>query len=66
MHTEDIQRLNNIEQIARDRKAVEATQASLISDIKRNIMRISIEPSEQSNDKLERILNYIIDEKSSS
>lgn len=63
MHTEDIQRLNNMEQLVTDRKAVEDTQARLISNIKRNIMRISSMPSKESNDKLEKILNYIIDEK---
>lgn len=63
MHTEDIQRLNNMKQLVTDRKAVEDNQASLISNIKRNIMRISSIPSKESNDRLEKILNYIIDEK---
>jgi hypothetical protein len=66
MHTEDIQRLNNIEQAAQNQHQIENIQNSLISNIKHNLKKITVDPSEQSNNKLERVLNYIINEKSSS
>lgn len=58
MHTEDIQRLNDLEQ-SRSRHNIETQQVSLITRIKQKLNMLTLDPSEQSNKMLEKILNYI-------